>query len=72
MKPIFHSKINASEISRNFNDSDINVELITDMENYYIGNSADILLSFTDNYDLNRIIARGDIVKVIVNRNNWF
>ena len=59
-----------SEISRNFNDSDINVELITDMENYYIGKSADILLSFTDNYDLNRIIARGDIVKVIVNRNN--
>ena len=56
-----------SEISRKFNDLGYTVELITDMENYYIGNSADILISFTDKYDLNRMIARKDIVKVIVN-----
>ena len=40
------------------------------MGNHYIGNSADILLSFTDNYDLENIIARGDIVKVIVNNSD--
>ena len=56
-----------SEISKDFNDLDYTVEIISDMENNYIGNSADILLSFTDNYNLDNIIARGDIVKVIVN-----
>lgn len=56
-----------SEISQKFNDLEYTVELITDMENTYIGNSSDILISFTDNYNLNNMIARKDIVKVIVN-----
>ena len=55
-----------SEISKKFNELDYTVELISDMENNYIGNSSDILLSFTDRYDLNNIIARKDIVKVLV------
>ena len=55
-----------SNISKRFNEMDFTVELITDMENNYIGNSSDILISFTDKYDLNNIIARDDIVKVIV------
>lgn len=59
-----------SEISKKFNDLEFTVELITDMKNNYIGNSSDILLSFTDNYDLDNIIAREDIVKVIVDDNN--
>ena len=56
-----------SEISKKFNDKLFTVELITEMSNNYIGNSTDILLSFTDEYDLDNMIARGDIVKVIVN-----
>ena len=59
-----------SEISKDFNNLDFTVEIISDMGNHYIGNSADILLSFTDNYDLENIIARGDIVKVIVNNSD--
>ncbi|MBR0370501.1 MAG: glycosyltransferase family 2 protein [Methanobrevibacter sp.] len=59
-----------SEISQKFNDLNYYVELITDMKNNYVGNSADILLSFTDNYNLDNLIAREDIVKVIVNRDN--
>ncbi|MBR0270956.1 MAG: glycosyltransferase family 2 protein [Methanobrevibacter sp.] len=58
------------EISKKFNDLDYTVELISDLENYYIGNSTDILLSFNDDYDLNNMIARKDIVKVIVNNHN--
>lgn len=56
-----------SDISKKFNEHDFTVELIADMENNYIGNSSDILISFTDKYDLNNIISRDDIVKVIVN-----
>ena len=41
------------------------------MKNNYIGNSSDILISFTDNYDLDNIIARQDILKVIVNNNDF-
>lgn len=59
-----------SEISQKFNDLDYAVELITDIKNNYIGNSSDILLSFTDNYNLDNIIARRDILKIIVNNNN--
>ena len=58
------------EISQKFNDLDYTVELITDIKNNYIGNSSDILLSFTDSYDLESIIARRDILKIIVNTNN--
>ena len=56
-----------SEISRKFNDLNYTVEVISDMNNHYIGNSSDILISFTDKYDLDNILARKDIVKVIVN-----
>ena len=59
-----------SEISQKFNNMNYYVELINDMENNYIGNSTDILISFTDNYDLKNIIAREDIVKVIVDIND--
>ena len=59
-----------SEISQKFNDKDYYVELITDMKNNYVGNSSDILISFTDNCDLDNLIAREDIVKVIFDNGN--
>lgn len=59
-----------SDISKKFNEMDFSVELISDMENNYIGNSSDILISFTDKYDLGNMIARDDIVKVIVDNSN--
>ncbi|MBQ9026454.1 MAG: glycosyltransferase family 2 protein [Methanobrevibacter sp.] len=55
-----------SEISKKFNELNYTVELITNMKNHYIGNSADILLSFTDKYDVNELISRSDIIKVLV------
>lgn len=55
-----------SDISIKFNDMDFTVEVISDLENNYVGNSSDILLSFTDKYDLDNMIARGDIIKAIV------
>ncbi len=59
-----------SEISQKFNNLNYYVELITDMENNYVGNSSDVLISFTDNCDLDNLIARDDIVKVIVDNGN--
>ena len=59
-----------SEISQKFNDLNYYVELISDMKNNYVGNSSDILISFTDNYNLDNLIARDDIVKVIVDNDN--
>ncbi len=56
-----------SDISGKFRNLNYTVEIIADLNNNYIGNSTDILLSFTDEYDLNKMIARDDIVKIIVN-----
>ena len=55
-----------SKISKDFAKLGFTVELITNMNNLYVGNSSDILLSFTDKYNLNSIIARNDIVKVLI------
>lgn len=55
-----------SELSKKFNELDFTVELITNMKNYYIGNSSDILISFTDKCDTNELISRADIVKILV------
>ena len=58
-----------SDISKKFNDKKFTVEVICDLQNNYIGNSADILISFTDKYDLDNMIAREDLVTVIVSNN---
>ncbi len=58
------------DISKKFNDMNYTVEIISDLNNNYIGNSCDVLISFTDKYDLNRIISRDDLVKIIVNDDN--
>ncbi len=58
-----------SDISKNFNDSGFTVELITDLKNMYIGNSSDILISLSQDYDLENMIARADIFKVFIDLN---
>ena len=40
-----------SKISKDFNDLGFTVELISDLKNLYIGNSSDILLSLSLDYD---------------------
>ena len=58
------------DVAKGLGSLDYTVEIITDFNNNYIGNSTDILISFTDKYDLNKMIARDDIVKIIVNDGN--
>jgi hypothetical protein len=46
------------------------VELISDLENMYIGNSSDILLCLSEDYDLENMVARDDIVRVFISQNS--
>ena len=58
-----------SKISKDFNDLGFTVELISDLKNMYIGNSSDILLSISLDYDLENMVARDDIVRVFISQN---
>ena len=58
-----------SKISKDFNDLGFTVELISDLKNMYIGNSSDILLSLSLDYDLENMVARDDIVRVFISQN---
>ncbi len=58
-----------SKISKDFNDLGFTVELISDLKNLYIGNSSDILLSLSLDYDLENMVARDDIVRVFISQN---
>ena len=55
-----------SSLSKTFNLLGYEVDLITNMEDYYLGNSTDILLSFSLDYDLSRIISRKDLFKICI------
>ena len=59
-----------SKIAKEFNSFGFTIELITDLRNLYIGNSTDILLSLSPGYDLENMVARDDLVKVFVARND--
>ncbi len=55
-----------SNLAKQFNDLGYEVDLIADYNDTYLGNSSDILLSFTDEYDLSKIVSRRDLLKVYV------
>lgn len=59
-----------SKISKGFNELGFTVELISDLENMYIGNSSDILLCLSEDYDLENMVARDDIVRVFISQNS--
>lgn len=54
------------KIANDFKKYGYTVELIDNFKNYYIGNSSDILISFSEDYNIGEIIARKDIVKIFV------
>ena len=58
-----------SSISKKFNKLGFTVELISNLKNMYVGNSSDILISLSEDYNLNNMVAREDIVKVFVVKN---
>ncbi len=59
-----------ANISKDFNDLGFTVELITDLKNMYVGNSSDILISLSSDYDLENMVARSDIVRVFIALND--
>lgn len=42
------------------------VKLITDFENIYLGESCDIVISFDENYDLEEVISRLNLIKILI------
>ena len=58
-----------SEIIRNLNGKGYNVKLIPDTNNLGIGDNCDILISADENYDVDRIVSRLNIIKVLVSDN---
>lgn len=63
-----------SGMAKVFNKMDYAADLITDLEDYFCGNSVDILISFSKAYKIANIEARKDILKVAMikefNHNN--
>ena len=59
-----------SKISKDFNNLGFTVDLISDLKNMYIGNSSDILLCLSEDYDLENMVARDDIVRVFISQNS--
>lgn len=46
------------------------VRLITDLENIYLGKSCDIVISFDEEYDLDEVISRLNLIKILVQDDN--
>lgn len=48
-----------------------NVKLIKDLNNFDLGSDCDVLISFNENYDISKIIARNNLIKILVsNKDN--
>lgn len=54
------------ELSNELYSKEYELDLITKLNDYYLGNSTDILISFSSDYNLKNIISRKDLVKVFI------
>ncbi len=58
-----------SNLAKDLNNKGYNVKLIPNPKNLDIGEDCDILLSADENYDVNKIISRLNIIKVLISPN---
>lgn len=59
------------ELAKQFNFKGYEVLLITDLNEHYLGDSTDILISYNENYNLDNLTSRRDVVKILIaNYNN--
>ncbi|MCC7553825.1 MAG: glycosyltransferase [Methanobacteriaceae archaeon] len=66
---IIFSENSSSLISKLIKDLDsyeYDFNLISDMDDYFIGSDSDILISFSLNYNIKKIISRDNIIKILV------
>ena len=53
-----------SEMVKAYSELGYEVTVISNIEDKYLGNSTDVVISLVDEYDFNEVIARDDVVKV--------
>ena len=58
-----------NKLVKDFNAKGFNVKLIPNINNLDIGEDCDILISNDENYDINNIISRLNLIKVLVSNN---
>lgn len=58
------------KLSKGYVKNGYDVEVISNLEDIYIGSSTDILINFSNSYDYDNIIARDDLVCIEVNGSN--
>ena len=54
-----------SNLSKEFNDMNYNIDLISNIEDNNFGKDVDIILSFDLGYDVENIISRSNVIKII-------
>ena len=59
-----------SQLVKDFNNRGFNVKLIPNLENLAIGEDCDILISNDKDYDVEKIISRLNIIKVLISNDN--
>lgn len=59
-----------SKLVKDLSNKGFNVKLIPNLNNFAIGEDCDILISNNINYDVDKIISRLNIIKVLISNNN--
>ena len=59
-----------NEVAKYLNDKGYNVNLIEDVNNKIIGPFHDILISFSEDYDVKELYSRDNLIKIIVSEDN--
>lgn len=58
-----------NQLAKYYVQSGYEVNVIDDFDDLYIGNSTDILISFSNDYDFNNMICRDDLVIILIENN---
>ena len=58
------------KLAKNFNEMDYNVKIITDFNNLDIGEDCDILISTDKDYDIEKVISRLNLIKVLISKDS--
>ncbi|MCF0227121.1 MAG: glycosyltransferase family 2 protein [Methanobrevibacter sp.] len=59
-----------SKMSKNYQNLDYEINVINDTNDIYVGDSADILIRFSDDFKLDNIISRDDLIVVDIKDDN--
>ena len=58
------------KLAKDFNEMDYNVKIITDFNNLDIGEDCDILISTDKDYNIEKVISRLNLIKVLISQDS--